>query len=288
MTRFFLSLLLLSSAFLSASAQKGNPAYQILTGEGKKSSYEKMLKAAQGADIVMFGELHNNPISHWLQLELTQDLTELRELSAGAEMFEHDQQQVMEDYFNGVIPVDTFERRMRNWPNYETDYKPWLEFLHGAGVMVNATNVPRKYASMVFKSGLASLDTLSDKERGYMVPLPYEVDFELESYQEMIEMMGGHGGQSEDFVRAQALKDATMAHFILATRKPGSLYIHLNGAFHSDKHEGIVWYLRKAQPNLKIVTISTREYEDFRDVTEEALDLADFVIAVPATMTKTH
>ena len=44
--------------------------------------------------MVLFGELHNNPISHWLQLELTEDLHAARgaDLVLGAEMFEADNQ----------------------------------------------------------------------------------------------------------------------------------------------------------------------------------------------------
>lgn len=269
-------------------AQKGKPAYLMFQEDGKKTSYEKLLKAASEADIIFFGELHNNPVSHWLQFELTSDLSKNYKLTAGAEMFERDQQQVMEDYFADRISTDTFEVRMRNWPNYDTDYKPWLEFLKMKGVQVNATNVPRKYARCVFNGGFEALDTISEKAKSWMTPLPITVDFELKSYQEMLEMMGGHGGNSENFVRAQALKDATMAHFILAARKPGTIFIHLNGAFHSDLHEGIVWYIRQAQPELRVLTISTREYETLGSLKEEDINIADYIITVPETMTKTH
>jgi uncharacterized iron-regulated protein len=37
-----------------------------------------MVKQLEDADIVLFGESHDNPISHWLQLEVTKDLFELK------------------------------------------------------------------------------------------------------------------------------------------------------------------------------------------------------------------
>ena len=46
-------------------------AYVIYNHKGKKVSYEKMKKTLVKKDIVLFGEYHNNPISHWLQYELT-------------------------------------------------------------------------------------------------------------------------------------------------------------------------------------------------------------------------
>ena len=43
-----------------------------------------MIKSLAKRDIILFGELHNNPISHWLQYEVTADLNKTRELILGA------------------------------------------------------------------------------------------------------------------------------------------------------------------------------------------------------------
>ena len=55
-------------------------AYQVFDKKGKKSSYSKLLKASQKSEVVLFGEHHNNSIVHWLQLELTKDLAEKKQL----------------------------------------------------------------------------------------------------------------------------------------------------------------------------------------------------------------
>lgn len=60
-----------------------------------------MLRTLQQKDIVLFGELHNNPISHWLQLEVTKDLKQYRNLVLGAEMFEQDNQPALDLYLQG-------------------------------------------------------------------------------------------------------------------------------------------------------------------------------------------
>jgi len=64
--------------------------------------------------------------------------------------------------------------------------------------------------------------------------------------------------------------------------------LHLNGAYHSDNYEGIVWYLRKYRPGLHILTITTIEQANMDSLLEENLGKANFTILVPQTMTKTH
>ena len=74
-----------------------------------------------------------------------------------------------------------------------------------------------------------------------------------------------HGAQPDmtaNFARAQAIKDATMAYFILQNLKPGQTFLHFNGDYHSKNFEGIVWYLRQKQPDLKILTLSSVELAD--------------------------
>ena len=48
-------------------------AYVIYNSKGKKVSYEKMLKSLADQEVVLFGEYHDNPIAHWLELELAKE-----------------------------------------------------------------------------------------------------------------------------------------------------------------------------------------------------------------------
>jgi len=103
-----LLLLISGTTALAAVAQK--PAYKLFREDGKKVKYEKMAEAAADADIVLFGEYHTNPISHWLQLELTTYLFEKKgdALILGAEMFESDNQLIMNEYLAGQITETKF------------------------------------------------------------------------------------------------------------------------------------------------------------------------------------
>jgi len=278
------------SVTLSQSVFAQKQAYQLFNENGKKVKYEKMAEAASEADIVLFGEQHTNPISHWLQLELTRDLHKMKgnSLVLGAEMFESDNQLLLDEYFQELITEEKFEDEARLWNNYLTDYKPLVLLAKENKLRFVATNVPRRYANSVFKQGVEVLQKLSDEAKMYLSPLPLEYDTTLACYKALMggnEGMPGHG--SINMADAQAIKDATMSHFILENWEPGKLFIHYNGAYHSDNFESMNWFLLKANPGLKIVTISTVTQDNLVDLDEDFLGKANYIIAVPADMTQT-
>ncbi|EJF54659.1 uncharacterized iron-regulated protein [Saprospira grandis DSM 2844] len=282
----FWSLLLLLSLTVGQTMAQEKEAYQLYDSKGKKLKYKKMLKKLSNLDMVFFGELHNNTISHWLQLELSRDLYAQRgeELVMGAEMFEADNQVIINEYFFGYISSSNFEKEMRLWPNYRTDYKPLVEFARENGLRFACTNVPRRYASMVSRQGLDQLDNLPEYSKVFFAPLPIETNIELGCYQKMLDMAGG----DESFPHAQMLKDATMAHFTLSNWNEGELFLHFNGSFHSDFHEGIVYYIKEEKPEIKLAVITTVEQEDISKLDREHYKKADYILVVPSRMTKTY
>jgi len=280
-----ITLIVLTFFINSLSAQKMSP-YKIYNTKGKQVSYKKMMKTLAKKDIVLFGELHNNAIAHWLQYEITNELHKSRKLILGAEMMEADNQNELNSYLKGDIDAKKLDTVARLWPNYKTDYAPLINFAKDNNLPFVATNIPRRFASKVYKNGWKALDELSPEEKTWVAPLPIPFDANLPTYVEILAMMGEHG--SPELVMAQASKDATMAYFILKNYTSGSLFIHYNGAFHSDKYEGILWYLKKDQPNLNYGTISTVSQEDIHSLEVENKGKADFIIVVDSNMTDTY
>ena len=262
------------------------PAYVLYNAKGKKVAYEKMLKDLRGQDIVLIGELHNNPISHWLELEITQALAEQRQLVLGAEMFERDNQLALTNYLQGKITAKGLDSSARLWKNYKTDYAPLVNFAKEKNLPFIATNVPRKYASQVSRSGFESLEKLTEEEKSWIAPQPIAYDANLPGYQKMLTMMGEH--TSPNMPKAQALKDATMAHFLFSNWTPGSLFIHYNGSYHSEYHEGISWYLKRYKADIKIATIATVSQKEITTLLPEHLLKADYIICVEEDMTGTY
>jgi uncharacterized iron-regulated protein len=286
-TLFLFKFITILSAF-TVQAETDKPAYLLYTMDGDQISYSDLLIRANDADIVFFGELHNDAIAHWLQLELARDLAadESRQTHIGMEMFEADQQILIDEYFNGFISLSSFESEARLWNNYSTDYKPILEYAKEEGLKVVATNIPRRYASSVFREGLSTLDNLNSEAKQWFAPLPIEVDVTLPTYANIAEAAGGHGG--DNLIYAQAVKDATMAHFILLNMKLDDRMLHLNGSYHSNQREGIIWYIEQAVKGYRILTINTILADDPENVDLDDLQDADITLVVPTRMTRTN
>lgn len=272
-------------------AQEAKP-YQFYNKKGKEVRFDKMINDLSGYDVVLIGEHHNNSINHWLQLQITKSLFKKKngQLIFGAEMFERDNQSQLNDYLSGKLDEKALKDSLRLWNNFTTDYKPLVDFAKTNKLEFIATNIPRRYASIVSKKGLDSLNSVTVKEKTYMMKLPVEVTLDTPGYPEMKEMMGDHAGPNVmNFIAAQAVKDATMAESIFENLENGKLFIHYNGDFHSKQYGGIYWYLKKLNPDLKIAVISVFESEDKNlPLPKEDYIPTEYNLVFPADMTKTY
>ncbi len=131
---------------------------------------------------------------------------------------------------------------------------------------------------------------MDQKEKTWIAPSPIPYDAELPGYVAMTDMEHmKHMPKKmmQNMPKAQAIKDATMAHFILKYLGNKQLMIHYNGTYHSNNYEGIYWYLKKYRPNLKVLTISTESVPDVRKFVKDNAK-ADFIIQVDENMTTTY
>lgn len=278
-------LLLIGSSWLQA---QDLPAYRIFTGSGKPANYQKMVKDLSDEELVLFGELHDNAIAHWLEVELTKDLHRVNgnRLSLGAEMFETHQNKYLQQYL-----VDGNDKAFRDstklWSNYGTDYKPLVDFARTNTLAFFASNVPRKYASMIFKKGMASLDSISPEEKLLLCPLPFPFDSTLSQYKELIKMGMDMHASGINFAKAQAIKDATMAWNISLQLHAGKKVLHYNGSYHSDYHQSICWYVEQYRKGTRLKTISVVTQADLKKLSQEYVDKADYIIVVDEDVTKT-
>lgn len=281
--------LLLSLVLLSFSSFKADkPAYALFDAQGKQVHYQQLLEQAMKADVILFGELHDNPINHWLEVELTKDIyaAKRENLVMGAEMLEADDQVIVNEYLAGLISEKTLNDEAKLWPNYPSDYKALLDFAKEHHLKMVASNIPRRYASMVYAKGLEVLNGIDADAKKWIAPLPIAYDSTLSCYRDIFQQAHGHGG--ENLPKSQAIKDATMAWFILQNWSAGKTLIHFNGSYHSDHHQGIEWYLKKANPNLKVLTIGATEQDEIAELDKESNGLADFIICTPDSMSKSY
>jgi len=105
--------------FTISTFNQKKESHVIYNSKGKKVSYKKMLKTIAKKDVILFGESHNNPISHWLQYEVTLDLNSTNQLILGAEMLEADNQNELDEYLNDVIDAKALDTLARLWPKLQ-------------------------------------------------------------------------------------------------------------------------------------------------------------------------
>lgn len=289
MKKYFLLLVTFSFMVLKSQELK---AFQFYDNKSNKINTEKLVKNLSDYDVVLFGEYHNNSIIHWLELKLTEELYKQKngKIILGAEMFERDNQPQLNQYLNGKISAKNLKDSVRLWNNYETDYKPLVDFAKEKNISFIATNIPRIYASKVAKEGLESLKILPENEKIFIAKQPISVTLETPGYEEMKKMMAAHAGdKAMNFVAAQAVKDATMAESIAKNLKQNYTFIHFNGDYHSKEFGGIYWFLKQKYPKLKIAVISVFESEDSKlALPKKDFNATEFNLVIPADMAKTY
>ena len=273
---------------MTTYAQKTPEIFRIFDAKGKEVSYEKMIKTVSATDVVFFGEIHNCVISHWMELKVLEALAENnKKLKVGMEMLEADNQLIIDEYTSSLISSDRFEEECRLWPNHSTDYEPLVYYAKSHHLPLIATNVPRRYASIVKEKGLAFLDSLSAEAKRYLPKLPIKY-VENKNAQEGFALMGLLGKAKETkpqlMAQAQAIKDATMGWFIAQNLKKGEQMIHFNGTYHSDARNGIIPYLLEYRPKTTISTIRAVRQEEIDKIEIDYLGLADFYICITEDM----
>ncbi|MBN7810600.1 ChaN family lipoprotein [Algoriphagus sp. H41] len=272
---------------------QNKPAYQLYDHRGKLADYDKMIRDLSESDMVFFGEYHTNPISHWLQLEMTKSLYEIKgqDLYLGAEMFENGNQLVIDEYLQDLYPEDKMLPEITQlWGNYQTDYKPLLDFAKEKNLRFIATNIPRRYASMINKKGLESLKLLSPEGLAMIGPdLEKYFDPTVKAYAEMAKAMGNHTPPNMlNIQAAQAAKDATMAHFSIESHRAGNLLFHFEGSYHSNYSQGIIWWINQIRPGFDIKSITTLTEKEWNELSkEDRSSIANYIIVVADSMTQT-
>ena len=182
---FVLMLLNPSCVKAQKTYNSDNPAYIIYNSNGRQVTYKEMINSVSSVDICLFGELHNDPISHWLEHVMVKDLYEMKKGSivVGAEMWERDNQLILNEMMaEKVIDLNTYIESSILWQNFKNDYLPILKYAQENDIKFIATNVPRRYARIVSKKGDESLDSLTDEAKKFIAPLPIKMGLKDDFY----------------------------------------------------------------------------------------------------------
>ncbi len=151
--------------------------YRVYRSDGTAATFADIISHSSGADAVLIGESHDDPIAHALEYAIFSGLADAvggtRPVALSLEMFESDVQYIVDEYLNDYISESHFLRSVRPWGNYETDYRPSVEFAREHGLPVIAANAPRRYVNRVTRYGPESLSDLPESAKALLPPLPY-------------------------------------------------------------------------------------------------------------------
>jgi uncharacterized iron-regulated protein len=257
--------------------------------------FESMLADLARADVVFLGEQHDDPNTHRLELAVLEGLTRRRvPLVLALEMFERDVQPLLDQYLAGTITEDQFLAGSRPWPRYASDYRPLIEFAKAHQIPVIASDVPRRIATDVSKTGMRAVGPLgADRSLvAHEVQCPTAGDY----YDRFVETMGSDhppaaGDASGDahartdrFYLAQCLKDETMAESIVQAWQKNAArraaVVHVNGSFHSDYAEGTAAGVARRLTGRRIAVVSFMPVDDIdaEKPDADAARLGDYVV----------
>lgn len=278
---------------LSASSQDSMDVhYKIYdTRTRQVTTIDKIVTDMAGADVLFFGEDHNDSAGHYLENRIFRALHARYgdQIVLSMEMFETDNQLGLNEYLAGFINEDRFARDVRLWNNYK-DYRPMVEYAKQNKIPVIAANPPRRYVNLVTRRGMRALDSLSKDAKRFLPPLPYDTLSGRYREKFMDIMKGSPGSTSQNIYYSQSLWDAGMAYRIFNYLKENKRkkVFHCVGGFHTEEKLGTAAQLQMRNKKLKILNIASFSDVSFNNPDWEKFSYrGDYIIITNPDLKKT-
>lgn len=270
--------------------------------QAKEVGINDIIEDMKNNDVLFYGEEHNDSVTHYLENKIFESLFQKYQsnMALSMEMFERDVQPIMNEYLTSEIREKNFKKDARAWSNYR-DYRPMVEFCKTNKLDVVCANAAGRYSNLAGRKGQKALMALPLESKKFFAPLPYDTA----SGKYYDKLMGlshdpndtakkaapvmGMGGFN--LVMAQSLWDATMAYSISEYLKlhKGKKVFQVNGRFHSDEGFAVVNQLKKYNPKVKVLVISSGSNDAFPNIDwNKHIHLGDYIIITDPQVPKTY
>lgn len=236
-------------------------AYVLYDGAtGARVSLDAVLPVLRAADVVAFGELHEQPGANRFSAELFQALSagDQRPTVLAMEFLERDTQGAVDAYLAGTLPEPEFVKQARLSPAYATSHRPMVEHAKAQHLRVVAANAPRRLVTAFRKQAESFEDwkaAQNEADRGLLPRSSTQLD---DAYRRnFVELMGAERGPA--FFKAQSLWDDAMAEAIADARAaaPAARVLLVVGGFHVQNRLGTLTKYALRRPDDKLVLVST-------------------------------
>jgi uncharacterized iron-regulated protein len=232
---------------------------------GRFISKSEYLTLTNQADILLLGEVHDNPIHHKLQAEVIQNLqTDQRGLTVYFEHIATDKQDILTQFNSRKLTdLDQLKTALEwdksGWPPFDM-FRPLFDSAQIKRAEIRAALFPRSKVKSVYAEGMkAAIDEVQLKSKK-LDELP---GAEREKLLE--DIVSSHCGmftkeKAGPMGQVQMAKDAFMAIQLTgALQSSRSVLIAGNG--HTRTDYGVPLYLKKLSPQSKIVSVAHVEVQ---------------------------
>ncbi|ROV59524.1 hypothetical protein EGH82_13280 [Vibrio ponticus] len=232
--------------------------YQLYSPGAQSISLEQFTTKVKSADVILVGEWHTHSAIHRFQTNLLKQLVQGEtKIALSMEQFTRDKQSIIDQYLAGEIGEQPLIKQGNAWPNYESDYRPLIEFAKTNQVDVIAANAPRAIVRCIGRVGKTYVEKLPSEQKKWVAAeintdqSPYKAKF-------MQSMHHGETEQSEKHFAAQMAWDETMAESIVnyLAENPTHQVMHIAGKFHIEGGLGTKASILRRNPNLNVIVVT--------------------------------
>jgi len=229
---------------------------------GRTLSLDQALARMAGADALLLGEVHDNPVHHRLQLKVLQHVDSTRAPALAMEQFDSEHQAAIdaaqsapEASAESLADAGRFAREGWGWPLYE----PLVAEAVAHGLPLVAINLSRAEARRVAREGF---DAMPEGNGRQVVDKPWTAERQRQ-LEEAIRV--GHCGQvSPDvlkmIVTAQRSRDAVMADKIAPHLARG--VVAILGGGHARRDLAVPLYLQRLAPGRRVLSVGLVEVRE--------------------------
>lgn len=232
---------------------------------------EVLAGAALDADVVILGEVHDNPAHHLAQAAA---LEELNPKAVVWEMISADDAAKLAeiDLTDSAAVAELLAWDRSGWPAFEL-YAP--VFAAADGAVQFGGHVPREAARAAMEAGSAAAFGAEAGRFGLDQPLPEDQQAAREADQ-----LASHCNALPEemlplFVDVQRLRDATLARAVTqALETAGGPVAVITGNGHARKDRGVPVYLAAADPQARVFVLGQSEAGQIAGEYDQVLDAA--------------
>ncbi len=249
---------------ISCTTLSTNPTHTLqssLLSSKSRAALSSAWPELMKADVILIGELHDNPHHHELQADLIKSLANAKRLDAV--LFEQlDTEQAPALAGLELKDLDRIPELLSwsnsGWPDFAL-YRPVFKEALEAQIPIIAANFPRSLTKKIYQEGYPVVFNAAEVES-----LGLHIDLEREALRSLREAIyEGHcrlipDAHLHSMIQIQRARDGMMALQLRRSPQQGTS-VYIVGSGHARRDYGIPKYLKNLYPNLKIYSIGLVE-----------------------------